>query len=543
MAIEPKSNRELSPREQLRRAFRTLAKRRALVLKVTILVLAAIGVSTLMVTPKYKAAASLYVRMEQAPVDPLGQEAGRPSRLGAVSPVAVLNSYVETLLSRTTAEQVVRELKLDALPPSKALRDRIKRSLTEAVSGAVSFVTRTMAGGVPAAEKDKFRETVDDLRSSVTAEIDQDTEMILVTVLYPDRELAREICQKMADALVARATTMTRSDAHAAHEAVAAAIPAASARLAEADSALSEFKRREGIVDLTDEQRLHVEQLGNLEMQHAQARAALEETAARLAGARRSLEDRRQPITLTTVLAESPQVREIRSDLYKREQQLAALLSTHTEEHPEVIRLQSQIDSAHQRLAGEVARVAASETQGLPPEYSTLAQALVTFESDHIGMKAREEAIGVLLADFRAKLRLLPARDQRLEELARDQRAALANYTLLVGRAEQLRMASQLGGPPVAIAMIDPPRLPKGIFDIGSPPYVMIMILGPILSLMIGLTAAFVAEYFDDTLGAAEEVADRLSLPVLVSIPHRGIGDRDDFGASLGPGEGERAGS
>ena len=543
MAIEPRSNRELSPREQLRRAVLTLAKRRALVLKVTILVLAAIGVSTLMVTPKYKAETSLYVRMEQPPVDPLGQEAGRSSRLGAVSPVAVLNSYVETLLSRTTAEQVVRELQLDAVPPSKALRDRIKRSLTGIVSGAISFVTRMMAGGVPAAEEDKFRETVDDLRSSVTAEIDQDTELILVTVLYPDRELAREICQKMADTLVARGTIMTRSDAQAAHEAVAAAIPAASARLAETDSALSEFKRREGIVDLTDEQRLHVEQLGNLEMQHAQARAALEEAAARLASAQHSLEDSRQPITLTTVLAESPQVREIKSDLYRQEQQLAALLSTHTEEHPEVIRLQSQIDSAHQRLAREVQRVAASETQGLPPEYSTLAQALVTFESDHIGMTAREEAIGVLLADFRARLRLLPARDQQLEELARDQRAALANYTLLVGRAEQLQMASELSGPPIAIATIDPPRLPKGIFDIGSPPYVLIMILGPILSVLIALTAAFVAEYFDDTLGAAEEIADGLSLPVLVSIPHRVADDQDDSDVSPGSGDGEIAGS
>ena len=543
MAIEPRSNRELSPREQLRGAFRILAKRRALVLKVAILVLAAIGGSTLMVTPKYKADASLYVRMEQAPVDPLGQESGRPSRLGAVSPVAVLNSYVETLLSRTTAEEVVRELKLDTLPPSTALRDRIKRSLTAIISGAVSFVTRTMAGGVSAAEKDKFRETVDDLRSSVTAEIDQDTELILVTVLYPDRQLAYEICQKMADTLMARATIMTRSDARAAYEAVVEAVPTASGRLAEADEALAEFKRREGIVDLTDEQRLHVEQLGSLEMQHAQARAALEETGARLAGTRRSMEDFRQPITLTTVLAESPQVREIKSDLYRREQQLAALLSTHTEEHPEVLRLKSQIDSAHERLAREVERVATSETQGLPPEYSALVQGLVTLESDHIGMMAREEAISVLLADFRARLRLLPAREQRLEELARDQRAALENYTLLVGRAEELRMASQLGGPPVAISTIDPPRLPKGIFDIGSPPYVIIVILGPILSVVIGLTAAFVAEYFDDTLGAAEEVADRLSRPVLASIPHRGVGADDYSRASPGPGGVESADS
>jgi capsular polysaccharide biosynthesis protein len=78
-----------------------------------------------------------------------------------------------------------------------------------------------------------------------------------------------------------------------------------------------------------------------------------------------------------------------------------------------------------------------------------------------------------------------------------------------------------MSGPPVAITTIDPPRLPKGVSDIGSPPYVVIIILGPILSLIIGLTAAFVAEYFTDTLGSAEEVADSLALPVLASVPHQ----------------------
>jgi len=535
MGVEPTKSRELSPREQLHRAARTLAKRRSLALKVALLVLAAIGASTLMVTPRYKATASLYVRMEQPPVDPLSQNGGRSSHLGAVSPLAVLNSYVETLLSRTTAEEVVRDLELDALPPSMALRDRMKRALTGAISGAISFVSRAMAGGVSEEEEDTFRETVDDLRDTVTAEIDQDTELILVTVLYPDRKLAHDICQTMADIMVSWATAVTRADARAAHEAVAGAIPAATARLEEADRALSDFKRQEGIVDLTDEQRLRVEQLGNLEMQHAQAKAAQTEAAARLAAAEHSLEESRQPVALTTVLAESPQVREIKSDLYQREQQLAALLSTHTEEHPEVIRLTSQIDAARQRLAREVERVAVSETQGLPPEYSTLVQALVTFESEHIGMKAREEAIGVLLDSFRARLSLLPAKEQRLAELARDQQAALSDYALLVERAGHLQMASQLGGPPVAITVIDPPRLPKGISDIGSPPYVIILILGPILSVLIGLTAAFVAEYFDDTLGTQEEVADRLSLPVLVAIPHRAEDGYDRGGGSPGP--------
>lgn len=518
------SSRQLSPRDHLRRVLRTLAKRRRLILKTAILVLAAIVVSTLLVTPKYKASAVLYVRMEQPPIGPLSEDAGRSSRLGTVSPLAVLNSYVETLLSRTTAERVVRDLELHKLPPSNKLRDRFKRALTGLISDALSLVTRTMAGGISEEPEDNFRETVDDLQTLVSAEIDQDTELILLTALHPDRKLAQAICEKMADILVLRAITMTRLDAESAYEAVTTALPGAASRLAGVESELSEFKRLEGIVTLTDEQRRQIEQLGNLEMQHLQAKAALEETEARLATVKQSLSSHGEPVTLSTVLAESPEVRQIQSDLYEKEQQLAALLSTHTEEHPEVIRVESQIESARQRLSREVERVAVSETQGLSPEYETLAHLLVSLEGDRMGMRAREDAVGRLLHDSRAKVALLPAKERRLQELVRDQQAALKSYTNLVERADELRLASQLSGPPIAITVIDPPRLPKGISDIGSPPYLVILILGPILSVIIGLTAAFVAEYFDNTLGIPEEVADQLALPVLICIPHGATG-------------------
>ena len=517
MATEPKSIRELSPRDHVRRVLRTLAKRRRLAVKTAILVLVAIIAATLLMTPKYKSSASLYIRMEQPAINPLGQDGGNSSRVGMVSPLAVLNSYVETLISRTTAERVVLDLELDKLPPSPALRDRFKRAVTGAISGVLSFVTRSMAGGVQEAPEDKYRETVDELQTLVSAEIDQDTELILLTALHPDRKLSQKICQKMADTLVLRATTMTRGDAESAHEAVVAALPKAAGRLAEAERVLSDFKRENGIVTLTDEQRRQIEQLGNLEMQHLQAKAALEETEARLATVQESLASHGEPVTLAKVLTESPEVRQIQTDLYQREQQLAALLSTHTEEHPEVIRIRSQIDAGRRRLTQELQRVAVSETQGMSPEYETLAQLLVSLEGDRMGMRAREEAVARLLKDSREQLALLPAKERRLQELARSQQAAVKSYTQLIERADQLRLASQMSGPPIAITVIDPPRLPKGIADIGSPPYLVVLILGPILSVMIGLTTAFVAEYFDNTLGTPEEAADHLTLPVLVS--------------------------
>lgn len=529
MTMELRNLEEQTPRERLRAFRRTLRKRRKLIVWVTVLILVAIIAATAMMTPKYEAKASLYIRLEQQPVDLVNIAGTKSTQVSPVSPMAILNSYVETLKSRTTAEQVVREFKLDSRPLSNALRDRIKRGVVSSIYWVLGSISQKMAGSSAqngGANGDKFRDTVDDLKSMISAEIDEDTELVLLTVLYEDRHLSQKICQRMIEILKERSVQMSRADSSAAYEAALFELPEAEERLAEADHALSEFKRRQGIVALTDEQRVRVEQLSNLEMQHNQARASLDETQARLEVVQRDIQEHDQPIVLTTVLAENPSVRQAKSDLYEREQQLVALLQTHTEEHPDVIRVKSQVESAREKLKQEVERVAQSETRGLPPERAPLVQTLIGLASDRMGLEAKEQAIAGQLTKFRADLSALPAKERRLEELARDQRVQAQFYTNLAQRAEELRMASQSGSPPVSMATIDPPRLPKGVSDIASPPYLIVLLLGPILSLIIGLTSAFVAEYFDDTLGSEEEVESRLLLPVLASIPRLREADR-----------------
>ena len=530
MTVDLRNIGEQTPRERLRAFRRTLRKRRKLIVWVTVLILVAIIAATAMMTPKYEAKASLYIRLEQQPVDLVNIAGTKSTQVSPVSPMAILNSYVETLKSRTTAEQVVREFKLDSRPLSNALRDRFKRGVVSSIYWVLGSISQKMAGssaengGGP--NSDKFRDTVDDLKSMISAEIDEDTELVLLTVLYEDRHLSQKICKRMVEILKERSVQMSRADSSAAYQSALAELPEVEERLAQADHALSEFKRRQGIVALTDEQRVRVEQLSNLEMQHNQARASLDETQARLEVVQRDIQEHDQPIVLTTVLAENPSVRQAKSDLYEREQQLVALLQTHTEEHPDVIRVKSQVESAREKLKQEVERVAQSETRGLPPERAPLIQTLIGLEGDRMGLEAKEQAIAGQLTNFRSDLSALPAKERRLEELARDQRVQAQFYTNLAQRSEELRMASQSGSPPVSMAIIDPPRLPKGVSDIASPPYLIVLILGPILSLIIGLTSAFVAEYFDDTLGSEEEVESRLLLPVLASIPRLREGDR-----------------
>jgi uncharacterized protein involved in exopolysaccharide biosynthesis len=512
--------REWTPRERLRAACEVVGKRRGLITRTAVLLLFAIAVVTWLVTPTYRAQSSLYVRLEQDPTDPTAPPAlPRATRLGGVSPLAVLNSYVETLLSRTTAEQIVREFKLDRLPPPSTPRDRVKGWVKDRLGGLLRAIFRR---GNHRAGKgdDRFRKTVDKLRASVAADIDQDTELVLLTVRHRDPRLAQQINARMLQILVDRSLRMSRADTEAAYRAALASLPAAEARLKGADDALTRFKQQHGIVDLSDEQRVRIQRLDAMEFQHAQAESDLEEAKARVEVLRKEFESRRQPVTLVTTIQDNPQVLQVKADLYAKEERLAGLLQTYTDEHPDVVRLQSEIAAAQNRLRGEVARVVASETKGLAPEYATLVQDLIDVESTEMGLTAKERASGQALARFRVRLSRLPATERQLGDLTREQTVAEDFYTNLNRRVQELQNASLNALPPVSMSVVDPPRLPKGLKDIGSPPYLVILILAPILSVLLALTVAFVCEYFDDALGSEQEVADALALPVLAAVPY-----------------------
>ncbi len=520
------NGRDWTPRERLRGMRQVLRKRRGLIIKTMLILLVATVLGTWLMTPAYKAESSLYVRLEQEPATEglAGSIGSAGTRLGSVSPLAVMNSYVEALKSRTTAEQIVREFKLDERPDSPALRDRIKKWMGREARKPFHAALRMFSSnfGAGGAGDQHFRETVDDLRSGISAEVDQDTELILLTVLYDDPHLAQQINQRMLEILMERSVGMSRADAAAAYQAEMASLPAASARLRAADQALAAFKRRHGIVTLSDEQRIRVERLDKLQSAHEQATADLQETTARIDVLRKEFRNRRQPITVATTVEENPQVRRAKADLYDKEVQLAGILQTYTEDHPDVVRLKSQIATAQGRLRSEVARVVGSETKGLSPEYATLVQSLIDAESGQMGLVAKQRVSGQALASFRASLRNVPATERDLEELLREQTVAEDLYRVADRRVYQLQAASLNPAPPLSMAVVDPARLPRGIRDIGSPRYKVIAILAPVLALLLGFTAAFVAEYFDDTLGSEQEVNDLLSLPVLGSLPYLG---------------------
>jgi uncharacterized protein involved in exopolysaccharide biosynthesis len=208
---------------------------------------------------------------------------------------------------------------------------------------------------------------------------------------------------------------------------------------------------------------------------------------------------------------------------------LASLLQFYTASHPEVVTVQRLIGDLQARVDAEAPLSPA--TAGSPGPAASPAEAaqrkrLLDLQSElvvidrHLGLNRDEEArLKRTIATLQAKVDALPTRESELVELTRDYSTVQAAYGSLLMKREDSVIAANLERGQIGeqFRIIDPASMPARPYNeaqrVGS------MIAGPVSGLMLGLLVVGVLAYRDSSFLREEDVAARLSLPVLALIP------------------------
>lgn len=187
------------------------------------------------------------------------------------------------------------------------------------------------------------------------------------------------------------------------------------------------------------------------------------------------------------------------------------------------------LDDAYFRLTTDLARL---ETQ-----YDGSAREVTDIVEQQLRLKA-EKSIGVgrmlsgdlaveqsgylasgsRLRKLRAELNSLNASTFTLAELEGTRKTLRNNYQLYRKKADELRISSDLDRSQISsvatISRAYPPPLPR------SPKAWLVFSLALVLSLFLAFASALIAEFFNQTLRNAEDIALHLGLPTLASIPY-----------------------
>ncbi len=421
----------------------------------------------------YEASATLYIK-EQIP-SLLG---GNPSVTGFsdLTPLEEINTQMEILKSRSLLEEISGQLGLeDVLVTEKGL-----------------------------SEGERLELTIERLRKQLAVSNVPNTLLIKVSVRSPDPVMAMRTASAISRAFIDRNVGSKRSEANAVLAFVSDQVNQVNARLDKAEEDLLRYKQSHRIADISEEARLKLNRLSDLESRYEQAKLERQILATRTAAAMRLA----PPDAAQAGTPLSAAVTALRGRLTEAERRLAQLVPG----DPAEAGLRASAESLKREIQSEMEKTVG---QAAPRSVNSVVQLQIAdYRYQDIILAAQEEAFRGLIDANESDVNTLSAQDISLARLERTRRINDDLYSELVKSKNeaQIEAISQLGN----IEVIDPAVTPVRPV---SPRKEENFVIGFLLSVVLGLCFAFLLERFDTIVTSEEEIKKLLAVPLLGYIP------------------------
>ncbi|RPI77864.1 MAG: hypothetical protein EHM45_07610 [Desulfobacteraceae bacterium] len=204
--------------------------------------------------------------------------------------------------------------------------------------------------------------------------------------------------------------------------------------------------------------------------------------------------------------------------------ELMLLLTKYTIDHPDVLRLQSEINEIQSQLAkpkekrNNSGSVSGSEMRTLNPVYHRIKEELSKTDMEIDAVRARVDELTKRQSEGRAVLERMPKEQEEWTKLRRDRTAYQHIYDELLQKRESARVSKNLemSDSTMIFRMIDSPILPR--FPV-SPNRIQWIVFGFLMGIVSAFGAAVGRDYLDPSYKNEQTIQDDLHLPVLASIP------------------------
>ncbi|MFW5989581.1 MAG: polysaccharide biosynthesis tyrosine autokinase, partial [Desulfosudaceae bacterium] len=195
-------------------------------------------------------------------------------------------------------------------------------------------------------------------------------------------------------------------------------------------------------------------------------------------------------------VTESETVRDLRRKVIEQEQEIKRLSKSIGDKHPRMIRAKEDLESLRQKMNLEIRGV----IQSIKNKYEM----------------AREKAdsIEALLEENKQKASLMSDKLIQYEILKRDVDVNSLLYDRMLRRIKEFDVTDS--SQPIDVWVVEEATVPE--YPLNKRPKRTLM-LGLVMSLMLGVGLAFFLEYLDNTVKTMEDAEARLGLPVLGMVP------------------------
>lgn len=277
---------------------------------------------------------------------------------------------------------------------------------------------------------------------------------------------------------------------------------------------LKEFKRRNRITSTGDLSEAAMSDLRQATANRDAARAALAETQAKLSDVQSQLRKVGPMRSVTEATSNTPMVQQLETQLAQLTVQLNDAKAKYEDVHPQVVAVKDSIDQVQRRLLEERGKLKTSVNIVRDPVYDALLQqrSQLAFERDGTAARLGQAAAAVA----RASGQLRPGLDINLLRLENDFQGAQTTYNNLSAQLSQARINEKETTSTGAIRIVDEAKKADGPIGVNKAAY---LLLGAMLSLLVGAGLAITLESIDNRIKTNLDVEQLLGLPVTALIP------------------------
>jgi len=212
---------------------------------------------------------------------------------------------------------------------------------------------------------------------------------------------------------------------------------------------------------------------------------------------------------------------ELQTKLKDLKSQRVELTERYSEQHPDVKKIQNSINNTQLVLDQELIKEKPKKNSNARPDnpaYIQLQAQLDAAESDLSSYRKTQRELTAKLDEYEKRITSAPQVEKEYKNLSRDYENALAKYQEIKAKQMEAELAETLEkeNKGERFSLIEPPQLPE---EPESPDYLIVMLMGVVLSMVGGVAITATAEALDGSIHGARSVTQAVGMPPLAVIP------------------------
>ncbi len=357
-----------------------------------------------------------------------------------------------------------------------------------------------------------------DFARNLTVEIVGGTDVISLSYKDADPVTASKVVNTLMDVYIDEQVNSSKSTTANAGAFIDQTLPKVETKLESLESSLQGFYEKNQIVDLQEEKKILVGELGDLNRQISSVGAELKGKQAQTASIQSQLGLDLKQAVRADQLANTPQVQSIIEQLGVTETQLSQERQRFNDNHPAVASLNEKKQALNSQLQGLIrqyvgAQVATGLLQGGNNLKDNQLERFINLKIEELSLQTQISALDQYQQVYLKRSSQIPRLEKQEQTLLRQVETARNSYGTLLANRESLKI--QETGKTANAEVIELGQVPEE----GSTGRVALMALGILMGLFLSNLTAILLEMQDRTIKTIPELKQKFAYQVLGIVP------------------------